>query len=83
MTCDCHACQAERRIHERLDRLEQQREWLTPEQVAAELGIAESTAYSKIRRHVIPSHQLDGRTYVSRSELFATIAAAPSPRQVA
>lgn len=64
--------------------LQPAREWLTPDQVAAELSLERSTVYAKIKRGVIPSHRHDGKIYVSRSELNAAIADAPSAaREVA
>lgn len=59
------------------------REWLSPADVAEELGLDVSTIYDKIRRGIIPSHRFDGRTYVNRGELNETIASAPSAARVA
>lgn len=54
-------------------------EWLTARQVAELLGYEVSTVYAKIRRGVIPAHEFDRRTFVSRSELDDALRSAPPP----
>lgn len=62
-------------IREELANIAQPREWLTPQDVAAELDLADSTVYAKIKRAIIPAHNFDGRLYVSRTELDAALRA--------
>jgi hypothetical protein len=64
-------------IREELANMAQPREWLTPQNVAVELDLSESTVYAKNKRAIIPSHSFDGRLYVSRTELDAALRAAP------
>ena len=55
-------------------------DWLTVRQVADLLGYDVSTVYAKIRRGVIPAHDFDGRTFVSRRELDRAMRQSPPAR---
>lgn len=48
-------------------------EWLPIAQAAELLGVSAKAVYSKIERGALTAHRFDGRVYLSRRELDATI----------